>query len=220
MKVDLHLHSFTSLSNGDSIKMLSFLDNMKILKRSNVKAFAFTDHNKFYAKEYISNKAYAKRLGITIFPGVELDVTRKNKELGHVLFIFEDNLSEEKLKELERIINKTLGKHKVSVEELDNKFPGYKTLVIPHVGKGDFLDVEDLKEFKFDAIEVVNDIHLNYKKFQKFWDKKESIVSFSDTHIWHRYPQVRNYYTYLECEDNIDSIKELLKTKKDFRKEF
>jgi len=220
MKVDFHLHSFTSLSNGDSIKMLSFLDNLKILKRNGVKALAFTDHNKFYAKEYIANKINAKRLGITIFPGVELDVTRKNKELGHVLFIFEETLNESELKDLERIINKTLGKHKVSVEELDDKFINYKKIVIPHVGKGDFLDVNDLKEFNFDAIEVVNDMHPNYKKFIKKWKSKESLVSFSDTHMWHRYPQVRNYYTFLNCKLSIEEIKKLLKTKQDFRKEF
>ena len=81
MKADLHMHSTSSDGN------LSSFDVIKRAKENDCDIIALTDHDICTLVE--ENKLFAKNLGITFIPGIELSTTCENKPV-HVLGYFKD----------------------------------------------------------------------------------------------------------------------------------
>ena len=223
MRVDLHLHSLLSKSNGDSIKFDSYFECFKILKRVKIEMCAFTDHNVFNAEHFVENKDVASKFGISLLPGAELNVVRKNNDIAHVLVLFDDDLSLEEYKKIQKIISTEGGKRSIRIENLDKVFAEFETIKIPHVGKGDYATHNDLQSLEHQAIEVPNENHSNYKAYRKNDEgnkTKKSIVAFSDTHHWNHYPEIGKVYTSLPEVKNFKELKEVLLTTQDYRKEY
>lgn len=220
MKIDLHLHSLLSAKNGDSIHWISDFDSMKRLKNNNIEICAFTDHNDFSSSAYKSLRDLAKTGGITLLPGIEVDVKRLNDTIGHLLVIFSNELDDSQLKEIESIARKDLKKTRgISLQSANEIFSSFETIKIPHVGKSDYFTNEDLAILEHDAIEISNYNHPNFNKWKRNGIPK-SIVSFSDTHIWKDYPQQSFLITELDLkEKTFLDLKACLQKNLDFTKE-
>lgn len=76
MLVDLHTH--TSCSDG----LLNEKDLIDLAKSSNVKLLAITDHNYFSHRKGLTD--YARRLGVTLIPGVEYS-TKEDLFKAHIV---------------------------------------------------------------------------------------------------------------------------------------
>ncbi len=82
MKADLHMHS--TLSDG----RLSSFGLIKRAKKNGVDIISLTDHD--ICGNADENIAYAKEIGITFIPGIELSTVHENKSV-HVLGYFRDD---------------------------------------------------------------------------------------------------------------------------------
>lgn len=221
MLIDLHLHSKQSIPNGDSIKWLGYKEVLKLLVSNKYEAISFTDHSIFNYKQYKDMRDYVDN-SIAIFPGIEINVRTQRGAIGNILYIFREDLNNEELKNLESITKKYLRKEGTSSENLDIAFKSFDILKIPHVGKSDYLDYEDLQKFGYDAFEATNLNHPNYKKVMKRMKKPVSTVAFSDTHIWTNFPQQDTLVTSIDIKDELltfDTLKKVLKQNKNYTKE-
>ncbi|MGL4183588.1 MAG: hypothetical protein ACRCRP_00450 [Metamycoplasmataceae bacterium] len=221
IKIDLHLHTRASKPHENSIEWESTFFSISKLKKFDIKIFSFTDHNVFDFKLYKKSKTIAATGNILALPGIEVNVVRKNGMIGNIIYIFSDELSDEELTKIEDIAKKNIPTRGISLENVNLIFADFDHLCIPHVGKSDFLALEDLLAIKYDAIEITSEVHHNYKKVIKSIDPT-SVVSFSDTHIWKKYPQQGKLIT--EIDLNELSYKQLKQkfneNKKYFRKVF
>ncbi|MBX4209769.2 MAG: hypothetical protein K4H23_00945, partial [Mollicutes bacterium PWAP] len=205
MKIDLHLHSLHSSQNGDKIKWISNKESLLMLLNNEIKIGAFSDHNYFNYKFYLEIKNLAKTGDINILPAIEIDVFRKKGIKGNVIIVFDDKQKNiEKIQDLSKLLNRSM----IQLSEIKSIFSYYEYFLIPHVGKSDFLAPEDLEEIESIAYEITNRNHHNFKKVSKNIIKK-SIVAFSDTHSWNKYPQNRNLITDVNIKEN--NYKELKK---------
>ncbi|MCK5867458.1 MAG: PHP domain-containing protein [Mycoplasmataceae bacterium] len=220
MLIDLHLHSLHSRHNGDSIKWLGDKETLSLIYKKGYRAISFTDHSIFDSKQYIEMRLYLNG-AISIFPGIEINIRTARGEIGNILYIFPQDLSKEQLLNLEKITIKYLRKEGISKEILDVIFNDYEFLKIPHVGKSDYLEYEDLIKYGFDAFEITNATHNNFKKVMKLHDKPVSVVAFSDTHVWTGFPQNDRLITEMDFREvpSFKDMKEYLKTNKDYTKE-
>ena len=220
MLIDLHLHSLHSRHNGDSIKWLGDKETLTLIYKKGYRAISFTDHSIFDSNQYIEMREYLNG-AISIFPGIEVNIRTARGEIGNILYIFPENLSNEQLLKLEKIVSKNLRKEGVSKEMLDTIFKEYDFLKIPHVGKSDYLEYEDLIKYGFDAFEITNANHFNFKKVMKLHDKPVSVVAFSDTHVWTSFPQNDRLITDMDFKEapSFKNIKEYLDANKNYTKE-
>ncbi|WPL36735.1 PHP domain-containing protein [Malacoplasma iowae] len=218
MKIDLHLHTPASISNGDTIKWSSLYDTLKKLKVNNVEIASFTDHNIFDYELY--KKAYQLALTgkIKLLPGIEVNVVRKNGIIGHMLIIFNDNLTDQELLMLQKEAN-TILKNGVSLSNINNLFSNFETIRIIHIGKNDFFSYEDLEGLNYDSFEITNEMHPNYKQVLKK-GFISSVVAFSDTHVWDKYPQQGELVTIVDDigEKSFNALKKALKQNKIYYK--
>ena len=119
--------------------------------------------------------------------------------------------------DVEKISNKIFKKG-IALSECNNIFNQFETIKIPHVGKSDHFKYEDLLKIEYDAIEISNKNHNNFKSVIKQKDFKKSIVAFSDTHDWKRYPQARTLITEIDQMEEISfkELKRCLQKNKDY----
>lgn len=217
MIIDLHLHTELSLKNGDRIWWKTEYDTLSKLKNNKVKMAAFTDHNIFDTNFYLKTKELAKTGGIVLLPGIEINVVRHNGIIGHMLVLFEENLSESQLKEIE---DQRILKTGISINQINDLYSNFNTLRIIHIGKTDYFSVEDLDNLKYDAFEITNFNHPNYKSVLKS-GYSSAVVAFSDTHLWDKYPE--NWKLVTEIDElktpTFQELKKALETKKIFAKE-
>ena len=217
MKIDLHLHSLASSRNGDSIKWPGLKQVAKILYKNQYKMISFTDHSIFDWKQYIEFRDYFNEK-VIIFPGIEINIRTNRGGIGNILYIFRENLSKEKLIKISDICVRKLKKGGITHNQAMNIFNDFDLILIPHVGKSNYLEISDLNKIKYDAFEITNLNHPNFKKvFKKL---KSSVVAFSDTHIWTSFPQNDKLITEINMnEKNFDSLKEKLKKNQKYIKE-
>lgn len=216
MKIDLHLHSKNSSINGDTIKWDSLYDSLKKVMLNDIKAISFTDHNVFSKELYLEAKKLASTVNICVLPGVELNVINKRDKVSHMLVLFDDNLNDNQLDEIEKKIN-DLTKTGISINNINDFLSEYNSIRIIHVGKNDYFELEDLDNLNYDAFEITNENHHNFKKIIKN-NKISSIVSFSDTHSWDKYPQQSFLETNIPDNDelNFHYIKKCFSEKKNY----
>lgn len=195
MLIDIHLHSDRSIRNGDAIQWESLYDSLKKLQSNHIQIAAFTDHNIFDYKFYKEAKKLASSGDILLLPGIEVNVVRSDGKAAHILYLFEECLSDDKLEQIQKIAKKEIPKTGISLLKVNTIFNDFNTIKIPHVGKSDFFKYEDLKKISFDAIEISNENDKNYLSVIKKSDIKTSIVAFSDTHKWKMYPQLNELVT-------------------------
>lgn len=218
MRIDLHMHSFVSKTNGDSIIWESNFHAAKTLFNHGVKMAAITDHNMFNDDLYIDLRNKSQEAGLMFLPGVEVNVGRLNGMIGHLLIIFRPDLTDDEIHELARKIKNSIPRYGVSLNKINELFSEYETIRIPHVGKGDFFGYEDLLQLKYDAFEVTN---LEHKNFLAVKNKlTSSLVCFSDTHMWNNYPQQKQFMTMVDMElPSFDELKKKLAENRNYMEE-
>ena len=135
-----------------------------------------------------------------------------------MLIIFNDNLNDEQLSLIETRIN-NLTKTGISINNINDFMNDFETIRIIHIGKNDYFELEDLDGLNYDAFEISKKDHSNFKKIIEN-NVVSSIVSFSDTHIWDKYPQHAMLETYLPNNDKFtfDYLKKCLLENKDYTK--
>ena len=219
IKIDLHLHSPVSRSNGDSIKWDSWYDSISSLKNNGIKIAAFSDHNRFDSKYYLEGFDLAKSAGILLLPAIEANVVRTDGIIANLIYVFDANLPLEKLNLISEIAKLKLHKRGISLSESMLIFQDFETIKIPHVGKSDYFKSADLKQIDYDAIEITNEKHFNYLAVLKE-GIKTSVVAFSDTHIWKSYPQQNKLITVIDKIDEIsfNHLKQVFKNNKNYTK--
>ena len=209
MKIDLHLHSIASKKNGDSIKWPGLKEVAKIVNKHKYQMISFTDHNTFDWKQYVDFRNYLNNK-IIILPGIEVNIITDRGEIGNILYIFREDLNITKLKKISDICIKKLKKNGITHEQAMNLFNDFDLIIIPHVGKSNYLQISDLNKIKYDAFEITNFKHRNYKKVIK--KLKSSVVAFSDTHTWNSFPRHDKLITEIDLEQKtFDSLKKKLK---------
>ncbi|MGL5522268.1 MAG: PHP domain-containing protein [Metamycoplasmataceae bacterium] len=220
-RIDLHLHTRASKFHENSIEWESTHFAISKLNSFGIKIFSFTDHNIFDLKLYKKAKRIAQTGNLLVLPGIEVNVVRKNGKIGNIIYIFSDELSDEQLIKIEEIAKKNIPTRGISLENANLIFADFDHLCIPHVGKADFLELDDLLMINYDAIEITSEDHHNYKKAIKGIDPT-SVVSFSDTHIWRKYPQQGKLITEIEINElSYNQLKKKINEKqKYFRKVF
>lgn len=217
MRIDLHLHTELSKINGDNIVWNGFYDSLTKLKKNRVKMAAYTDHNLFDANFYLEAKELAKTGNIFLLPGLEINVVRKNGIIAHMLVLFREDLSIEQLKQIESV---KILKTGIALNSINDLYSDFETIRIIHIGKEDHFCHEDLDNLKYDAFETTNFNHSNYKSILKK-GFVSSVVSFSDTHLWNKYPQISKLITIIDDmkDPTFDELKRCLSLNKIYSKE-
>ncbi len=219
IKVDLHLHSFISRSNGDGIKWTSLFDSISKLVENNVKIASFSDHNKLDVNFYIEAKNLAKTANILLLPAIEVNVVRSDGQIANIIYVFDSDLEIEELIKISKIANQEIPKRGISLAKCNTIFQEFQTIKIPHVGKSDHFKYDDLLQVEYDAIEISNENDKNYLSVMKKENINTSIVAFSDTHKWNDYPQLRRLITLIELENiNFYELKKSLNKNKNYTK--
>ena len=211
IKVDLHLHSFVSRSNGDGIKWTSLFDAISKLVENNVQIAAFSDHNKLDVNFYIEAKNLAQTANILLLPAIEVNVVRSDGQIANIIYIFDQDLEKDQLIKISEIANQEIPKRGISLTKCNTIFQEFQTIKIPHVGKSDHFKYEDLLQIEYDASEISNENDKNYLRVMKKGYINTSIVAFSDTHKWNDYPQLRRLITLIDLENiNFKDLKKAL----------
>lgn len=218
VKLDLHLHSYVSRSNGDGIKWESLYHSISKLLSNNVKIASFSDHNKFDLNFYYEAKKLSKTANILLLPAMEVNVLRTDGKIANIIYVFDDKLTNEQLEKISLIAKKEIPKRGISLQKCNYIFQEFRPIMIPHVGKSDHFKYEDLQQIKFDAMEISNENDRNYLSVIKK-GVISSVVAFSDTHKWNDYPQLKKLITCIEMEEiSFDELKKQLKKNKNFTK--
>ncbi|MBD5423065.1 MAG: hypothetical protein HDR43_01040 [Mycoplasma sp.] len=220
IKVDLHLHSFVSRSNGDGIKWTSLYDAIFKLVENKVQIASFSDHNKLDVDFYLEAKQLAKTANILLLPAIEVNVVRLDGQIANIIYVFDQDLTKEELITISNIANKDIPKRGISLNKCNVIFNDFKTIKIPHVGKSDHFKYNDLLQIEYDAIEISNENDKNYLSVKKQEGFQSSIVAFSDTHKWNEYPQLKKLITIIPNMKEISFIelKKALSLNKDYTK--
>lgn len=217
IKVDLHIHSiFSNCKDGKKVEF-NTKENIPVLisklKQNEIDMCAITDHDQFNFDMYKTLKSYEGKELLKVLPGVEFSVKFDGEKIIHIVTIFDDK-DEEKLKKLEEIFAKGIGKDKYidSSYLRDDYFAilkevGLDFVMIAHQKKTPtspqkphksdvmslgreafnellFMEFFDAYEFRQRDNEVFN------KKFSIDNDVKEKLrfVTGSDCHNWSYYP--------------------------------
>lgn len=139
-KIDLHIHTKSSISDSDFEFSLSKLkEYVETLK---LDCIAITNHNLFDLDQY---QKILEEISITVLPGIEI-----NLEKGHLLLISENKELEDfesRCTKVEKLIENP--KDYISIEVLKEIFPDLnRYLLIPHYDKKPIIRPETIDELK------------------------------------------------------------------------
>lgn len=219
MKIDLHLHSFVSRSNGDAIKWDSLYHSILKLINNNIKIAAFSDHNKLDLNFYYEAEQLSKTANILLLPAIEVNVVRSDGKIANIIYVFDNQLSKNELEEISLIAKKEIPKRGISLIKCNYIFEKFNPIIIPHIGKSDHFKYDDLLKIKYDAIEISNAQDTNYLSVIKK-GISSSVVAFSDTHKWNDYPQLKKLFTEIKMnEASFKELKKHLEKKQNYTKE-
>ena len=180
---------------------------------------AFSDHNIFNPESYKKARDLALPAGLIFLPAIEANVTRKDGKIANLIYIFPEDLCDEKLNKIQSIAKEFLPKKGITIKAANNIFKEFETIRIPHIGKSDHFKYEDILELDYDAFEVSNLKHANYLRIMKK-NIKTSTVSFSDTHVWKKYPQISTLITEIDIKTpTFNNLKKALSKNKIYSKE-
>lgn len=217
IKIDLHIHSIESAHKDGKKVANNTIENISVLvsklKENGIDMCAITDHDRFGYSMYQALKSHEGNELQKVLPGVEFSVNFDGKKVIHIVTIFDDS-NDEKVKNIEKILNEGLGKEKYKdgafsrddyfliLKEIDLDF-----VMIAHQKKSPtstqkphksdvlslgrdkfnellFLEYFDAYEFRQRDNEVFN------KKYSIDNDVKDKMrcVTGSDCHDWRWYP--------------------------------
>lgn len=219
VKIDLHLHSFLSRQNEDYIKWFGLFETFEKLHFHNIKIASFSDHNMLGVDFYQEAKKMAQSANILLLPAIEVNIVRLDGKIGNIIYVFDSELPISLLEEISSIAKTQIPKRGISLSTACSIFKKFDPIVIPHVGKSDHLKYDDLAKIEFDAIEISNIKNSNFVNVMKK-GLETSIVSFSDTHKWDRYPEQSKLITIVEIDSlSFNDLKNAFQKNKNYSKE-
>ena len=239
--IDLHIHStFSAYKEKSGYVENSNIENIGVLlqklNENNINMFAITDHNRFNYELYLALK---NKINDNLFknvyknlPGVEFDVQiEEGKPSCHIIAIFDDE-DDEKIKNIENIINKNL------IEKQDGYYTkddfekilrdiGLNVVLIAHQHK--HFDNEEggpksLSNSVSDIYDFIRTGYINALEYQKpsvqgmlinsLKKANENVATVigSDCHKWEYYPckdensSNRDYATKIKALPNFDGL--------------
>lgn len=241
ISIDLHIHSiYSEYKEKNEYVNESKIGNLEILlqklNENNINMFAITDHNRFSYALYssIRNKIDQKIFKNVLknLPGIEFDVQiEEDKPSCHIIAIFDDK-NEEKVKNIEEIINKNLLRrqsdfyNRESFEKILREI-GLNVILIAHQHK--HFDNQEggpksLSNSVSNIYEFIKTGYINALEYQKpsvqgmlinsLKKANENIATIigSDCHQWKYYPCKdsntlnREYVTKIKALPNFDGL--------------
>lgn len=205
-KIDLHIHTVSTIS--DRAFTFSLDSFQKYVRDAKLDAVAVTNHDVFDATQF---RQIQEALGITVFPGIEVNV-----EKGHVLIISRPDAIED-FDRKAALVSLQISKigDSVSVDELVRIFGGLESyLVIPHYDKGPAITGETLERLRpFVAAGEVD----SAKKFVRNVKDSNKLtpVLFSDSRMMVGLERLPTRQTFIDCGTlTIEALKACLQDKK------
>lgn len=218
--VDLHMHTCIGVTGDgkkDEVKNFSYKNYIKSLKECEIELAAITNHNYIDLTNYIICRYLAKKIGINILFGVEIDTeTEKTKKNYHFVAIFDEPLINcIKIKdfiETKTAEKKKTGKVRYNSREIVELIRHYNVVIVPHGDKSKGLFKNATEAEIIDALKKVKDGFIRVFDSPSDW-KLERIknlieegimpsfednfggVLFSDNRDWSNYKdKFRNFY--------------------------
>lgn len=204
-KIDLHIHTVKTIIDNHFIFSLDAL--RRYVEAASLDAVAITNHDVFDGPQF---KAIKETLGITVFPGIEV-----NLENSHVLIIA-DGVNLDDFENRTNLVSQKITKvgDRITVDELIGIFGDLGNyLVIPHYDKNPSIRGETLDRIRpcVSAGEVDS-----AKKFIRATKDATKLtpVLFSDARIGQDLVGLPTRQTYIDCGDlSISAIKACLADK-------
>lgn len=218
--VDLHMHTCVGVTGDgkkDEIKNFTYENYIKSLKECEIELAAITNHNYIDLTNYIICRYLAKRIGINILFGVEIDTeTESTKKNYHFVVVFDESLINcMKIRdfiEAKTIEKKKTGKVRYNSSEIIELIRFYNVVIVPHGDKSKGLFKNATEAEIIEALKKVKDGFIRVFDSPSDW-KLERIknlieeglmptfeddfggVLFSDNRDWSNYKNnFRNFY--------------------------
>lgn len=131
MKIDVHAHTLKTKSGDSENRNISPENFSEIIKTTDVKIIAITNHNHFDIEQYESMCTCTEGI-CQIWPGVELDIVENGKR-GHMIVIVNPENAKalsDKMNEL--LQGKTFDSFEISIEDTARIFDPLDSIYIPH----------------------------------------------------------------------------------------
>lgn len=131
MKIDIHTHT-KKIKQGDSENRNIDVDRFaEIIKETDVKILAITNHNHFDFKQYKGFKESVDGV-CQIWPGVEFDILEEERR-AHLITIVNPKNADAFGKKVNEVIGSTSADtFTISIDDVVNKFAGFDTIFIVH----------------------------------------------------------------------------------------
>lgn len=189
MKIDIHVHTKKTKSGDAETRNIDVDKFERIIKSTEVKNLAITNHNHFDLLQY---EQFSERLnGICqIWPGVELDIFEDGKKAHLIIIINPKRHKEfnEKLGEL--LVAKTPDNFTITIKETVDNFDTFDPIYIPHF----FAKKPNLSD---DGVELLISLVKNKKRVLKeatnsisagiYISHGHDSIYGSDIHDWDKY---------------------------------
>jgi hypothetical protein len=204
-KIDLHIHTVPGFSDSEFVFCL---DSFKrYVSEAKLDAVAVTNHNLFDVAQFRTIK---ETLGITAFPGIEVDLER-----GHLLII-SDGSNLDDFESRTNLVSRKITKigDTLSVEEMEKIFGDLKSyLIIPHYDKEPSITSQTLERIKQHI--SAGEVDSTKKFIRAIKDSaKLTPVLFSDVRIKNDLASLPTRQTFIDCGDlTLDAIKSCLRDK-------
>lgn len=193
-KIDLHIHTQVCKQGDGKQRKISPEDFVKTMKDNGVEICSITNHNKFDIEEY--NKIQEIDDGLTIFPGMEIDVNLYNGKHRHIIVI----ASPDKKEKFDKVFDEDLRNYDSYRIEYDSfvsnvkKFDKSEIIIIPHFylkDKERGLTTEEADRLRTDLKNYI--VILEPKSLQAMGiiNAHNDLALFgSDVKDWHKYGEI------------------------------
>ncbi|MDO9529084.1 MAG: hypothetical protein Q7J27_07990 [Syntrophales bacterium] len=204
-KIDLHIHTVPGISDSEFVFCLDAFK--RYVSEAKLDAVAVTNHNIFDAAQFRTIK---ETLGITVFPGIEVDLER-----GHLLII-SDGSNLEDFESRANLVSQKITQigDTISVEEIEKIFGDLRSyLIIPHYDKEPSITGQTIERIK--PYISAGEVDSTKKFIRAIKDNaKLTPVLFSDVRIRNDLADLPTRQTFIDCGDlTLDVIKSCLRDK-------
>lgn len=204
-KIDLHIHTVPGTSDGEFVFCLDAFK--RYVSEARLDAVAVTNHNIFDVAQFRTIK---ETLGVTVFPGMEVDLER-----GHLLII-SDGSNLEDFESRASLVSQKITKigDAISVEEMEKIFGDLSSyLIIPHYDKEPSITGQTIEKIK--PYISAGEVDSTKKFIRAIKDAaKLTPVLFSDIRISNDLADLPTRQTFIDCGDlTLDAIKSCLRDK-------
>ena len=210
-KIDLHTHTQICKQGDGKKREISPEDFVKKMRENSVEICAVTNHNKFDIQEFKKIRELDDEL--TIFPGMEIDVTLYNGQHKHIIVV----ASPEKMQQFDEVFDeesRNYDDYIISYEEFIAKVKSFsktEIIVIPHFylkDKQRGVTIEEANRLREDLAGYIIVLEPKNIKAMGIINSHNDLALFgSDVKDWNSYSE----YVLPEIKYKIDSFAKFYK---------